>query len=133
MKRNTQVPDLPPLSTLERDVMRIVWDAGEVMADDVRNQLTRPLKDATVRTVLRRLEEKGYVTHSVSGRTFLFRSVYPREAVAGGVVRQFADAFFGSSVSELLVGLVEAKALTPRDLEAAMRRVDAARAREKKV
>ncbi|HEY0930757.1 MAG TPA: BlaI/MecI/CopY family transcriptional regulator [Gemmatimonas sp.] len=130
MVRNIQVPDLPPLSTLERDVMRIVWDAGEVTADDVRQQLTRPLKDATVRTVLRRLEEKGYVTHSVEGRTFLFRSVHPREAVAGGVLKQFAESFFGSSVSALLVGLVEAKALSSRDLQTAMRRIEAAREKE---
>lgn len=117
--------------------MRILWAANAVAtnaitADDVRQQLPRELKDATVRTVLRRLEEKGYVAHSVEGRTFLYHAVHPREAVAGGLLRQFAESFFDDSVSALLVGLVEAKALSARDLESAMKRVEAARAGQKK-
>jgi BlaI family transcriptional regulator, penicillinase repressor len=127
MKSNTQVPDLPPLSALDRDVMRVLWTHTDATADDIRQALPRSLKDATVRTVLRRLEEKGYVTHDVDGRTFRYRAIHPREAVAGGMLRQFAESFFGSSVSALLVGLVDSKALSPRDLEQAMRQVDAAR------
>jgi BlaI family transcriptional regulator, penicillinase repressor len=128
MKRNTQVPDLPPLSSLERDVMRVLWDRGDVAADDVRQVLPRALKDATVRTVLRRLEEKGYVSHTVDGRSFVYHAVHQREAIAGSILRQFADAFFGNSVSALLVGLVETDALSAKDLQTAIQKVEAARA-----
>ena len=50
--------------------MRLVWQHGKLTAEQVRQELDRPLKESTIRTVLRRLEEKGYVTHTATNRTF---------------------------------------------------------------
>src|SRR5499427_1028611 len=77
---------LPDLGDLEREVMQLVWANGTVTAEAVREQLSRPLKESTVRTVLRRLEEKGYVTHTVDGRTFVYRATHPRGKVAAKAV-----------------------------------------------
>ena len=60
---------LPDLGDLEREVMQLVWEHAPVTAEAVRERLERPLKESTVRTVLRRREDKGYVTHTVEGRT----------------------------------------------------------------
>ena len=60
----------PDLGELEREVMQLVWAAGETTAEAIRERLARKPKESTVRTVLRRLEEKGYVTHTVDGRTY---------------------------------------------------------------
>jgi DNA-binding PadR family transcriptional regulator len=49
-----------------------------VTAETVRERLSRPLKQSTVRTVLRRLEEKGYITHTVDGRTDVYDAAEPR-------------------------------------------------------
>ncbi len=68
---------LPPLGDLEHELLTILWDGGEMTAADVRKKVTRKLKDPTIRTVLRRLEEKGYVTHTVTAGTFLYR---PKES-----------------------------------------------------
>ncbi len=106
--------------------MCVLWDQGQATADEIRRGLRRRLKDATVRTVLRRLELKGYVTHEIDGRTFSYRAAHPREAVVGGVIRQFAASFFGNSMSALLVGLVDANALTEAEVEAAQRRLEQA-------
>ena len=60
------------LCDLEREVLQLVWQSGgQVTADGVRESLPRKLKESTLRTVLKRLEEKGYLTHDVEGRTFL--------------------------------------------------------------
>src|SRR5215471_20395081 len=64
---------LPDLGDLERDVMQLVWAKGPITAEAVREQLPRRLKESTVRTVLRRLEEKGYVAHAVEGRTYVYQ------------------------------------------------------------
>jgi predicted transcriptional regulator len=50
---------LPELGDLEREVMQLVWAHGPITADAVREGLSRRLKEPTVRTVLRRLEDKG--------------------------------------------------------------------------
>ena len=69
---------LPELGDLERDVMQLVWAHAPVTAEAVRERLSRPLKESTVRTVLRRLEDKGYTTHTVDGRTFVYHAAEPR-------------------------------------------------------
>src|SRR5438270_747602 len=58
-----------PLGDLEHELLTILWKHGEMTALDVGKQMARKLKDATIRTVLRRLEQKGYVSHTVRSGT----------------------------------------------------------------
>jgi DNA-binding MarR family transcriptional regulator len=74
--------DLPDLGELERRVMHLVWSRGPITADAARIALRRRLKDSTIRTVLRRLEEKGYVRHTVDARTYIYAATEPRGEVA---------------------------------------------------
>ena len=76
------------LGELERQVMQIVWSQGPLSAEAVRERVDRGLKEATVRTVLRRLEEKGYVTHRVDNRTFIYSAEEARSRVAADAVRR---------------------------------------------
>src|SRR5215470_18807232 len=66
---NMSNESMPDLGHLEREVMQLIWANGRLTAEIVREKLARRLKESTVRTVLRRLEEKRYVTHTVEGRT----------------------------------------------------------------
>ena len=77
----------------------------------------RPLKDSTIRTVLRRLEEKGYLAHSVENRTFLYRPAESRQRVAGRAVKRIVDWFCEGSVEALLVGMVDSKVLDRAELQ----------------
>src|SRR5262249_8388222 len=98
---------LPDLGELERRVMQLVWTHGPLTAAAVRSQLKRRLNEGTVRTVLRRLEEKGYVRHTADGRTFVYQAVEPRQRVAAKAVQRIVDWFCNGSVEEVLVGMVE--------------------------
>jgi BlaI family penicillinase repressor len=95
------------LGDLERDVMQLVWAGGPLTSETVRERLSRPLKESTVRTVLRRLEDKGFVTHSVQGRTYVFEAAEARREVAARAVRRIADWLCNGSVEEVLVGMVD--------------------------
>jgi BlaI family penicillinase repressor len=105
------------LGELERSVLLIVWQLGSVTADQVREELNRPLKDSTVRTVLRRLEEKAYITHSVDDRTFIYRPAQSRQRVAGRAAQRIVDWFCDGSVEALLVGMVDSKLLDHSELQ----------------
>lgn len=109
---------LPALGDLEREVMQLVWANGSVTAEVVREQLPRPLKESTVRTVLRRLEDKGYTTHTVDGRTYVYRAAEPRGHVAAKAVQRIVDWFCNGSVDEVLVGMVDTAMLDQRQLRA---------------
>jgi BlaI family transcriptional regulator, penicillinase repressor len=99
---------LPPLGDLEHELLSILWKHGEMTAFAVRKQVARKLKDATIRTVLRRLEEKGYVTHSIVSGTFIYRAKETAEATAASAVRGIVDKFCGGSLERALLGLVDA-------------------------
>ena len=109
---------LPDLGDLEREVMQLVWANGTVTAEVVREQLPRPLKESTVRTVLRRLEEKGYTTHVVDGRTFVYQAAEPRGRVAAKAVQRIVDWFCNGSMDEVLVGMVDTAMLDQKKLRA---------------
>jgi predicted transcriptional regulator len=115
------------LGELERAILLVIWRKGTLTAEQVREELGRPLKDSTIRTVLRRLEEKGYVTHTVEERTFLYRPAESQQQVAGRAVRRIVDWFCEGSVEALLVGMVDSKVLGRAELQRLAERIAAAK------
>jgi BlaI family penicillinase repressor len=125
---NSTHPDHDPveLGELEREILSIVWRLGATTAEQVREELDRSLKDSTVRTVLRRLEEKGYIAHSLENRTFIYRPAESRQKVAGRAVQRIVDWFCEGSVEALLVGMVDSKVLDRDELQRLADRIAAA-------
>ncbi len=109
--------DPAELGELERSILTLVWRMGAATAEQAREELGRPLKDSTIRTVLRRLEEKGYLAHSVENRTFVYRPAESRQRVAGRAVKRIVDWFCEGSVEALLVGMVDSKVLDRAELQ----------------
>jgi predicted transcriptional regulator len=99
--------------------MEILWREGKATADQVRLALEpkRQLKDATVRTILRRLEEKGYSGHSEEGRAFVYAPKVGQENVAARALRQIIDTFFGGDAEQMVVGMVENEVLDREELK----------------
>jgi BlaI family penicillinase repressor len=113
------------LGEIEQAVLESLWQLGPSTAEDCREALTQthPMKDSTVRTILRRLEEKGFLTHEVQGRTYVYRTAEARQSVAARAAKQLADRFCGGSVEQLLVGMVDNDVLDAEELERLARRI----------
>ena len=92
---------------------------------------THKLKETSVRTMLRRLERKGYLRHEVEGRAFIYRAVEPARGLAARAVRQIIDRLCQGSVEELVTGMVDAKVLSNRELEQLAQFVEARRRDQK--
>lgn len=108
----------PSMGPLENAVMHVMWDRGTATADDVRQELekTKAMKESTVRTLLKRLEEKGFLAHDVEGRTFIYRPIVAPQNVAAQAVRGIIDRFCAGSVEALLSGMVDGELITPEKL-----------------
>jgi len=104
------------LGELEHDVLDLVWRLGSVTADVIQKRLGRPLKESTVRTVLTRLEQKGHLSHTTEGRTFIYSATEGRAVAAGRAVKGIVDRFCNGSMEDVLVGMVNAKILNRREL-----------------
>ena len=111
--------------------MDLLWSRGASTSEQVREALAarHPMKDATVRTILRRLEAKGYATHRVEGRTYIYAGAERPRNVAASAVRQIIDRLCGGSVEQLLVGMVEHEVIERHELESLARKI--ARRKEK--
>lgn len=105
--------------------MDYIWTQGPCSAEVCREALaaSRPMKDSTVRTVLRRLEEKGYLTHEIQGRTFIYRASDARQNVAVRAVKGIIDRFCGGSAEQLVLGMVDNAVLDRQQLERLARRI----------
>jgi BlaI family penicillinase repressor len=121
------------LSRLENAVMRVVWSQQQATAEHVRAALSRsqPIKDSTVRTILRRLEKKGYVSHRLAGRTFVYSPRIESRNAATAAVRRIIERFCQGSVEDLLLGMVDDEIISPQKLRQLAARIDRADAAEK--
>ena len=117
--KNAQTPRPRNIGEVEQMVMDYVWSHGPVTAEACREALAsrRPMKESTIRTVLRRLEQKGYVTHETSGRTFIYRAAEARQNVAVRAVKSIIDRFCGGSAEQLVIGMVDNAVLNRKQLQ----------------
>jgi BlaI family penicillinase repressor len=99
--------------------MRAVWDAEPCTVEAVHLAISRSrrLKETSTRTLLRRLEHKGYLKHEEKGRAYVYRAVEPSRNLAARAVRQIIDRFCAGSVEELVSGMVEAKVLSKGEMD----------------
>jgi predicted transcriptional regulator len=115
-----------PLGPLENAVMQILWARKKATAEEVRTALLdeQEHKESTIRTILMRLETKGYLEHDVEGRTYIYRPKVHPSKVASKQVRGIIDRFCRGSVENLLVGMVDDDLLTPEKLRELADRID---------
>jgi BlaI family penicillinase repressor len=117
--QNNPTPPRSALSPLEHQLMEILWKRGSGTAEQIRQALAprHALKDSTIRTLLRRLQEKGYVNHKLEGKAFVYSGVEKPRNVAVRAVRQILDKFCDGSLEQLLVGLVENEVVDSAELQ----------------
>jgi predicted transcriptional regulator len=117
---------LPLLTRGETDVMRVLWKRGQATVNEVVEDYTRPIAYTTVLTVLRVLEEKGYVTRDkeLHGRAHLYRAAVDEHRAQRSHLRDLLDRLFSGRPDEMVNGLLDNERLTRADLEALRRRID---------
>jgi predicted transcriptional regulator len=105
--------------------MDALWKRGPSSSEDIRRALEKRhfMKESTARTILKRLEDKGYVRHRVEGRTNIYSGIEPRESVAARAVRRVIDTLYGGSVEELLVGMVDSEVVDSSELASLARKI----------
>lgn len=98
-----------PLTALQRAILDFFWSRGPATAEQVRAGLAPAyhLKDSTIRTLLRRLEERRFLTHTVDGKLYVYRATARRTSVAARAVQQIIDQFWSGSPEQFLVGMVD--------------------------
>lgn len=110
---------LPALSPSETEILRLVWQLERATVQDVCDNLptNRKIAYATVQTLLRRLENKGYLKHAVNGKAHVFSAAVKREHVVKRSVADFLDRLFGGDPIPLIQYLAEHGKIGAEDIE----------------
>jgi BlaI family transcriptional regulator, penicillinase repressor len=119
----------PPAATLtpqELAIMKVVWKLGAATVRDVYEQLRsrRTIAYTTVMTMMKILEQKGYVTKSRDERAFVYKPARPRQQVIGAMVREFVDRVFDGASRPMLVHLVRETKLSDKERKALLRAIE---------
>jgi predicted transcriptional regulator len=117
--------DARPLTDLQQAILDFIWKQGSATAEQVREGLLpdHPLKDPTVRTLLRRLEARGFLTHSIEGKLFVYRARVAQRRVAARAVQHIIERFCSGSADQFLAGMVDEKVLTLEQIARLARKV----------
>jgi len=111
--------NLPALSPSETEILRLVWQLGKATVQEVCDRLPakRKIAYATVQTLLRRLENKGYLKHDVRGKAHVFFAAVKK-------VGDFLDRLFGGDPIPLMQYLAEHGKINADDIEKLKRLTD---------
>ena len=110
---------LPAVSPAETEILRLVWQLGKASVQEVCNKppARRKIAYATVQTLLRRLEKKGYLRHHVRGKAHVFFPAVKQEAVIKRSVSDFLERLFGGDPIPLMQYLAEHGKINTKDIE----------------
>jgi predicted transcriptional regulator len=112
----------------ELEILKILWDLGEASVRqvcDVMNQ-QEDLAQNTVQTFLRMMEDKGLVSHTVEGRSFIYRPLYSREKT----VSRFVQRVFDGALDQLVMSALSAKKLSKQEIAAIEAVIDGEKKRQ---
>ena len=114
-----------PLTDLQQAILNFIWAKGAATAEEVREGLLpkHPLKDSSVRTLLRRLEERGYLTHKAEGKVFIYRAKVQARSVAARAVRHIIERFCAGSAEQFLVGMIDENVLSMDEIRRLAKKV----------
>ena len=130
--RPKSTPD--SLTRRERQIMDIVYAAGQATAKEIEDRMPDAPTHATVRTLLRVLLNKGHLKHRQEGRAFVYEPKNPADNAARSALRRMLDVFFAGSVERAVSGLLDmsGKPPSPDELDRMEQLIRDARSKQSK-
>ena len=105
------------LNQNELETLRILWERGELKPAEIQACFGWPIENATLRSVLVNLVEKGHVTRKLQGKAFFYAARLPKSTLLETAMNTLARVFAGGSHRKLVAQLVETADIKPEDLK----------------
>ena len=117
---------LRAMSPAETEILRLVWQVDEATVQQISDLLPpkRSIAYKTVQTLLRRLEEKGYLKHKIKGKAHVFCPAVKRDDVVKRTVIDFLDRLFGGDPRPLMQFLAEDGRIDAEDIKRLKRLIE---------
>jgi predicted transcriptional regulator len=120
------------LTRREREIVNALFALGNrASAEDIRNRLTHPPSDSSVRVMLARLERKGVLKHQTEGVKYLYSATTSPSVAKKTALQQYLQTFFGGSLTRMMTALVAESSFSEDELDALKTEIDRARKERK--
>ncbi len=107
---------MPRFTPGELNVMRLLWEHGEMKPAEIRQKYPQKIKDPALRSYLSILLDKGHVTRRRKGRAYYYKAATRRSSALRTMLRELVDACFDGSTQALLVSLIKSQKLSTEEL-----------------
>jgi BlaI family penicillinase repressor len=105
-----------PLTTGELDVIRILWEHGELKPAQIQSHFPRPIKNAALRSYLSILLEKGHVTRRQVGKAYFYKAKTKRESAFFRTLKEIINSYCEGSPQSLVMALIKSQRLSEAEL-----------------
>ena len=120
MKTKPTSPTPRRLGELQLSIMKVLWNRQSANVSDVQNAL-RPAKDlayTTVATMLRKMEDKGLVTHKTQDRSYIYQAAIREDSVSKSMAGDLLDKLFEGNLAGMVSHLLTARDVSADELDA---------------
>ena len=104
-------------TTSEANVMKILWEHGELKPSEVQDRYPRPIKNSALRFQLRVLLEKGHVTRRKVGNAYFYKPATGRQGALKRMARRMAEIYCRGSAAGLIAELIKTEKLTKQEIQ----------------
>ena len=101
------------LHHLELEVMKVIWELERATVNDVLDRIDRKLAYTTIATTMRSLEKKGFLSHQVDSRTFVYQPLVKKTEITHSMLRDLLERLFDNSAEKLVNTLLEVQQTSP--------------------
>ena len=102
----------PELARRERQIMDVIFQLGEATVGEVLERLPDPPSYSSVRTIIRKIEAKGLLTHRQDGKRYVYRAKQSRETASRTALQKLMDVFFSGSAPDTVAAIMDVSAKT---------------------
>ncbi len=107
---------MPSFTSTELEVMKILWEHGELKPAQIQDRYSRPIKNAALRFQLKVLLEKGHITRQKIGKAYYYKALTPRKGSLKKMVRRMAEVYSKGSTAGFIAELIKNEKLSPEEL-----------------
>ncbi len=120
------------LTNREEEIMEIFWVKGSMFVKDLIELLADPKPHYnTISTIVRRLEEKGFIGHEQFGNTYRYFAVISREEFRKSSIKSLVSKYFNSSYSSVISMFVEEQNISTEEIRELIRQAESPKKAEK--
>ena len=107
---------MPSFTPTELEVMKILWEHGQLNPSQIQDKYSRPIKNAALRFQLKVLLEKGHITRQKIGKAYYYKPITARKGALKKMVRRMAEVYSKGSAAGFIAELIKSEKLSKEEL-----------------